>query len=114
MFACVCVCFEAIVCCVVVVVAACLVFFVAFIQFFSSLSDFSFASHSCLYNTFASPWADGPARRDPDYYIPTCYYVQQPLQSPLLKMSLFSEETLFYIFHSMPRDVLQAAAAAEL
>jgi len=30
------------------------------------------------------------------------------------KMSLFSDETLFYIFYSMPRDALQVAAAAEL
>jgi hypothetical protein len=29
-------------------------------------------------------------------------------------MSLFSEETLFYIFYSMPRDLLQAAASGEL
>jgi CCR4-NOT transcriptional regulation complex NOT5 subunit len=29
-------------------------------------------------------------------------------------MSLFSEETLFFIFYSMPKDALQATAAAEL
>eukprot|EP01116_Phalansterium_solitarium_P024570 TRINITY_DN9032_c0_g1_i1.p1 TRINITY_DN9032_c0_g1~~TRINITY_DN9032_c0_g1_i1.p1 ORF type:complete len:614 (+),score=168.33 TRINITY_DN9032_c0_g1_i1:108-1949(+) len=72
-----------------------------------------------LYSTFASPWADGPTRREPEYYIPMCYYMQQQLsgtqtQNPLHKMSLFSDETLFYIFYSMPRDILQAAAAAEL
>jgi CCR4-NOT transcriptional regulation complex NOT5 subunit len=29
-------------------------------------------------------------------------------------MSLFSEETLFFIFYSMPKDALQVSAAAEL
>ena len=31
-----------------------------------------------------------------------------------MKMAMFSEETLFYIFYSMPRDTLQMHAAAEL
>ena len=69
---------------------------------------------SCLYSTFASPWAKGPSRREPEFYIPMCYYVQNQLQSPMLKMHLFSEETLFYIFYSMPKDTLQVAAAQEL
>jgi len=71
-------------------------------------------SPDCLYSTFASPWAEGPSRREPEFFIPMCYYMQTPLPSPVLKMSLFSEETLFYIFYSMPRDLLQAAAASEL
>jgi len=73
-------------------------------------------SPDCLYNTFASPWAEGPssAKREPEFYIPMCYYMQTPVHSPVLKMTLFSEETLFYIFYSMPRDSLQASASAEL
>jgi CCR4-NOT transcription complex subunit 2 len=71
-------------------------------------------SPECLYNTFSSPWAEGPSKREPEYYIPMCYYMQSPLQSPLLKITLFSEETLFYIFYSMPRDLLQAVASNEL
>lgn len=68
-----------------------------------------------MYNTFASPWADTPSRREPDYYIPACYASQAPpLQPPIAKMALFSEQTLFYIFYSMPKDVLQIAAASEL
>jgi len=71
-------------------------------------------SPECLYSTFASPWADGPSRREPEYYIPMCYYMQNPLQLPITKMGLFSDDTLFYIFYSMPKDVLQVAASAEL
>ncbi len=43
-----------------------------------------------------------------------CYYMQTPLQSAALKMTLFSEETLFYTFYSMPKDALQINAATEL
>lgn len=72
-------------------------------------------SADCLYNTFTSPFADSPSRREPDYYIPACYSTQAPpLQPPIAKMGLFSEQTLFYIFYSMPKDVLQTAAASEL
>eukprot|EP00128_Syssomonas_multiformis_P007613 Colp12_sorted_trinity150504_noHs@21806 len=38
-----------------------------------------------------------------------------PLPLPgVEKMAQFSDESLFYIFYSMPRDVLQVAAAHEL
>lgn len=67
-----------------------------------------------LHATFASPWADGPSRRDPDFYLPACYQMQPGLQPDLSKFSMFSTETLMYIFYSMPRDTLQVAAAAEL
>jgi CCR4-NOT transcription complex subunit 2 len=70
-------------------------------------------SSECLYSTFASPWASTPTSRDPQFQLPTCYY----LQPPALKMSHFSKfqlETLFYIFYAMPRDVLQVYAAQEL
>jgi len=66
-----------------------------------------------LYATFASPWADGPAQRDPEFNLPQCYY----MQPPVLKTGHFSKfqlETLFYIFYNMPRDTLQAYAATEL
>jgi hypothetical protein len=71
-------------------------------------------SADSLYNTFASPWADSPSRREPEFHIPTCYQMQTPPQSALAKMHHFSEEILFYIFYSMPKDVLQLAAATEL
>ena len=39
---------------------------------------------------------------------------QPSLPPPVNKMNMFSDETLFYIFYAMPRDILQQAAAAEL
>jgi len=66
-----------------------------------------------LYHTFASPWADAPCRREPDFTLPHCYY----MQPPTLKaghIQKFQLETLFYIFYMLPKDTLQAVAAAEL
>jgi CCR4-NOT transcription complex subunit 2 len=62
---------------------------------------------------FAYPCLDTPVRRDPDYVIPHCYYVNPP---PLKSghLSKFQVETLFYIFYSMPKDTLQVYAAKEL
>jgi CCR4-NOT transcription complex subunit 2 len=72
------------------------------------------SSPDALYATFSSPFSDTPLKREPEYQIPTCYYIRPPLPPPTDKMSLFSDETLFYIFYSMPRDALQIAAANEL
>jgi len=33
-------------------------------------------STESLYSTFASPWADGPSRREPEFSLPMCYYMQ--------------------------------------
>lgn len=74
-------------------------------------------SPEALYPSFASPWTDGTSltrRYEPEYYLPLCYYMQAPMQPPQLKLPLFSDDTLFYIFYSMPKDVLQLAAAYEL
>lgn len=70
-------------------------------------------SPECLYATFASPWSDTPARKDPEFYLPPCYYMNPP-QLKTTHLQKFSLETLFYIFFNMPRDTLQAYAAAEL
>jgi hypothetical protein len=71
-------------------------------------------STDLLYSTFAYPSSlDNPMRKDPDYVLPYCYY----MQPPALKMShlaKFSLETLFYIFYAMPKDTLQVFAAKEL
>jgi len=67
-----------------------------------------------LYPTFASPFSDMPLKREPEFQIPNCYFLKDPLLPPLDKMSLFTDETLFYIFYSMPKDSLQMAAANEL
>jgi CCR4-NOT transcription complex subunit 2 len=70
-------------------------------------------SSECLYSTFASPWAEAPTTREPQFSLPMCYYMQPP---PLKTshLSKFQLETLFYIFYAMPRDVLQAYSAQEL
>ncbi|CAG8528838.1 11472_t:CDS:2 [Ambispora gerdemannii] len=71
---------------------------------------------SALYTTFTSPWADNnqiAGLIEPDYQLPSCYNVQPPPPAQS-KISSFSDETLFYIFYSMPRDILQEAAAQEL
>jgi CCR4-NOT transcription complex subunit 2 len=70
-------------------------------------------SSECLYSTFASPWAEAPITREPQFSLPLCYYMQPP---PLKTshLSKFQLETLFYIFYAMPKDVLQAYAAQEL
>merc|ERR1712091_459262 len=70
-------------------------------------------SSECLYSTFASPWAEAPTTREPQFTLPLCYYMQPP---PLKTshLSKFQLETLFYIFYAMPKDVLQAYAAQEL
>ncbi|GJJ76197.1 CCR4-NOT transcription complex subunit 2 [Entomortierella parvispora] len=68
-----------------------------------------------LYGTFASPWFEVPASSDveAEFHVPACYNVQPP-PSAQAKLSSVMDETLFYMFYSMPRDALQDAAAAEL
>ncbi|XP_062220494.1 probable NOT transcription complex subunit VIP2 isoform X1 [Phragmites australis] len=67
-----------------------------------------------LYKTFGSPWSNEPAKGDPDFHIPACYFAEHtpPLQ-PLL-FQKFQTLTLFYIFYSMPKDEAQLYAANEL
>ncbi|PUU73591.1 hypothetical protein B9Z19DRAFT_1103863 [Tuber borchii] len=67
-----------------------------------------------LYPSFASPWADVDSKPvEPEYQLPPCYTVQN-VQSLGTKVSSFSDETLFYIFYTMPRDIMQEVVAAEL
>ncbi|XP_059660678.1 probable NOT transcription complex subunit VIP2 [Cornus florida] len=67
-----------------------------------------------LHKTFGSPWSDEPAKGDPEFTVPQCYYAKQP---PALNQAYFSKfplDTLFYIFYSMPKDEAQLYAANEL
>ncbi|KAK2783383.1 hypothetical protein FQN52_009641 [Onygenales sp. PD_12] len=68
-----------------------------------------------LHPTFASPFisSNASAPLQTDYSLPACYTVAnvQPLQS---RIPSFSDETLFYIFYSMPRDAMQELVAEEL
>ncbi|KDO30109.1 hypothetical protein SPRG_05301 [Saprolegnia parasitica CBS 223.65] len=66
-----------------------------------------------LHPTFASPWSDTPCTKEPQYTLPLCYYNQPPVLKTS-HLSKFQLETLFYIFYSMPKDVVQAYAAQEL
>ena len=63
-----------------------------------------------LSSTFISPWSN---RHHLDFILPGCYNAQTspPVQ---MKIHSFSEETLFYIFYSKPRDAMQEAVAQEL
>ncbi|CAG8580081.1 11354_t:CDS:2 [Paraglomus brasilianum] len=73
-------------------------------------------SSDALYATFTSPWSDSsltPGLIEPEYHLPPCYNVQPPPPAHE-KIASFSDETLFYIFYSMPRDILQEYAAQEL
>jgi len=70
-------------------------------------------SPECLYSTFSSPYTDTPCRREPEFKLPHCYSLQSPIPMPT-KTSSFPDETLFYIFYSMPREALQDLAAQEL
>ncbi|PPR97577.1 hypothetical protein GOBAR_AA23080 [Gossypium barbadense] len=67
-----------------------------------------------LHKTFRSPWSDEPAKGDPEFTVPQCYYAKQP---PALHQGYFSKisvDALFYIFYSMPKDEAQLYAANEL
>lgn len=68
-----------------------------------------------LHTSFASPFvASMPSLpMEQDFSLPACYSVAnvQPLQS---RIPSFSDESLFYIFYSMPRDIMQELAAEEL
>lgn len=70
-------------------------------------------STEVLYATFAYPCVDNPCRREPDYVLPYCYYMQPPALKTS-HLSKFHLETLFYIFYNMPKDTLQVYAAKEL
>ncbi|CCI41627.1 unnamed protein product [Albugo candida] len=65
-----------------------------------------------LFATFTSPWSPSLDDKEPPFMIPNCYY-----NPPILKPNHFVKyqlETLFYVFYSMPKDIVQAYAAQEL
>ncbi|ORY76947.1 hypothetical protein BCR35DRAFT_305711 [Leucosporidium creatinivorum] len=69
-----------------------------------------------LYSTFITPWSDSKAASalniEPEFHLPSCYNVQPPPAQT--KIGNFSDETLFFIFYSQPRDAMQEMAAHEL
>ena len=94
-------------------------FLFLFLFFFFVPSSFDFHANLLfnrpLHTSFASPFvASMPSLpMEQDFSLPACYSVAnvQPLQS---RIPSFSDESLFYIFYSMPRDIMQELAAEEL
>eukprot|EP00744_Colponema_vietnamica_P011072 GILI01015585.1.p1 GENE.GILI01015585.1~~GILI01015585.1.p1 ORF type:complete len:248 (-),score=46.68 GILI01015585.1:65-808(-) len=68
---------------------------------------------SHLFPTFASPWHDTPSLLVPEFKVPTCYKVEVG-RITYNTFQKFSIATCFYVFYSMPKDLLQVAAAKEL
>lgn len=64
--------------------------------------------------TFASPWVEASKHCVvTDFSLPECYTVRSAVPQQQ-KLQNLTEETLFYIFYTMPRDAMQEAAAVEL
>ncbi|GAK62136.1 not2 family protein [Moesziomyces antarcticus] len=74
-------------------------------------------SSDALHPSFITPWSENnmlaSSRVEPEFTLPSCYNVQPPPPAQS-KIASFSDETLFFIFYSTPRDVLQEVAAQEL
>ena len=49
----------------------------------------------------------------PEYTLPACYTVHNTHKQEE-KAPSFSDETLFFMFYTMPRDVMQEVSAIEL
>jgi CCR4-NOT transcription complex subunit 2 len=71
-------------------------------------------SNENVYSNFMTPFSDSPSLGSEPSFPISPVYASIKVPSPLAKIRFFSDETLFYIFYSMPRDVLQEAAAQEL
>jgi CCR4-NOT transcription complex subunit 2 len=72
-------------------------------------------SPSPLHPSFATPFAPTPPHRPlhTNFTLPACYNVANitPLHD---RINGFADETLFYIFYSQPRDIVQELVAEEL
>ena len=67
-----------------------------------------------LYPTFSGPFADPGSRpMQPDFRLPECYTVDN-VHAVREKIPHFSDETLFWIFYTQPRDIIQEFVATEL
>ncbi|GJJ15507.1 hypothetical protein Clacol_009785 [Clathrus columnatus] len=68
-----------------------------------------------IYSNFITPWSESSAAVgvEPEFHLPACYNVQPAPPGPS-KVVAFSDETLFFMFYSSPRDAIQEVAAQEL
>lgn len=76
------------------------------------VTDFRRPLHPC----FASPFASSPMSAvpiAPDFSLPPCYGVAN-VQALQTRITSFTDETLFFIFYTMPRDIMQELVAQEL
>lgn len=67
-----------------------------------------------LIPTLSTPFADATSRPAiPDFHLPAAYNVNNV---PIVhtRISNFADETLFFLFYTYTRDVMQETAAAEL
>ncbi|TGZ82585.1 hypothetical protein EX30DRAFT_339864 [Ascodesmis nigricans] len=67
-----------------------------------------------LYANFSSPFVDLDTKPlEPKYYLPACYTVTntQPIAA---RLACFSDDTLFYMFYTMPKDLMQELVSFEL
>jgi hypothetical protein len=64
-----------------------------------------------LFPSFTSPFTDITPEEKP-YKFPACYLTGHTLKWEYF--TKFQNETLFYIFYSLPKDILQSLAALEL
>ncbi|KAH3661228.1 hypothetical protein OGAPHI_006635 [Ogataea philodendri] len=66
--------------------------------------------------TFASPWLEtSRSEVEPIFSVPKSFEIKNDeLASVESRISTFNDETLFFIFYSKPRDVLQELVAREL
>ncbi|KIW61027.1 hypothetical protein, variant [Exophiala xenobiotica] len=75
------------------------------------------SSQEPLLPSYPGPWADHNAQPlrplDSEYSVPDCYTVKKiaPLSS---RINGFMDETLFFVFYTMPRDYTQMLVAQEL
>lgn len=66
-----------------------------------------------LSKTFASPWIEtSRSEVEPQFKTPEEFHISD-VSKLEEKLTLFTDETLFYIFYTRPRDVLQELSARE-
>ena len=70
-------------------------------------------SPDSLYKSFTLPWNDSAPKNDLELTIPSAYSQQVSRCHPAV-FAKFQQETLFYIFYSMPGKEAQLFAADEL
>jgi len=83
------------------------------VRLLSSVSSLTIQKRP-IWPTFSGPFAESGSRpMQPDFHLPDCYTVDN-VHRVREKIPGFSDETLFWIFYTQPRDIMQELAATEL